>query len=315
MRTFSFFHIARYLLFTLVSFCLFTLCKPKKQEIPPFGDVFLQVVDENKKPVDSATIYLYDSEAAFDLAYQKSLNSIYDGVGSIQTGTIVNGKFNFTELPSNKEYWVLAHDVSGEFMDGPNKTGIAIERDNADAFYYVPSFQNGTKVTAIINLVPAFSLIKFDAGNSSDNTFTKIKIGNLDTNSVPSSYIKVRKGDLPYYIRTNHCVWTGAVNAVGGKVITESLSVCASSLVTFNYASTLSTGERLDVYIGQNRSKPVVTMSNATSGSVILAAGDNYTYYAEKIDNVTGQRKCVWEGYIGTLTNGSSVTITLAKCD
>lgn len=309
MRNRHLLHIA-----SILSLCLLFLlgvkCKPKKQEIPPFGDVHLDVVDENKKPIDSATIYLYNSQAAFDLAAQNAQNGIYNSTGSIATGKIVKGKIVFSDLPSNTEYWVLAHDVAGFFMDGTLKTNFEIDRDNADAYFFVPSFQNGTTVTATIRLVPAYSLIKFQTTNS--DLLTKVKIRNEDLKDdlLSGNYAKVRKGNAPFYVRTNSCVWSGEVQAEAGKVVTANLGNCAYSAHTFQTVAGNFSGPNdfIKIYIGQNRydatQPPIAILSaNELNKLVVLANdGTGYTYYA-----VHSNGKCIWEGQVGTV-------VTLNSC-
>jgi hypothetical protein len=289
-------------------------CKSKKQEIPPFGDIHLQVLDENKVPVDSATIYLYNDKNAFDLAAANAKKGVYNGNGSIAIGKIVSGQIIFPDVPSNTEYWVLAHDTSGVFQG----TTIPIDRDNVDAYYNVPSFQNGTKVTAIVHLVPGFSLVNFSAGTQV--TFTNIHIGDTTYKSLPPYGIKVRKGTLPYFIRSDYCVWTGSVDAVAGKVETEILTSCDYGQVTFSYSpnatSNFSASNRIDVYIGQNKSKPILSLrASNLSKSAELAPGNAYTYYAELVDTVANKKTCVWEGLITpNVTGTSTASVSLSPC-
>jgi len=305
-------HLFRHIAFTCCVSVLLLLgikCKPKKQEIPPFGDVHLDVVDENKQPIDSATIYLYNSKAAFDLAAQNAQKGIYSSTGSIATGKTIDGEIVFPDLPSNREYWVLAHDVKGVFVDGSISTTFPIYRDNADAYFYVPSFQNGTKVSAIIHLVPANALIKFETGNT--DVITKLKIGDGDsTGSLKNKYLPVRKGNIPYYVRTNNCVWSGEVKAEGGKIATANLGNCA--YVTYNFQTVSgnfgSATDFIKIYIGQNRyddtKPPIAILTSGQLNQTVVLANDGvkYTYYA-----VHSNGKCAWEGLVQTV-------VTLNSC-
>jgi hypothetical protein len=294
-------------------------CKSKKQEIPPFIDVHLEVKDANNVPSTGATVYLYNSEEAFQTAYQNSLNLIYNSTGSILTTTIVNGTVDLKGLPSNTEYWILVHDTSEAFVDPKNptfNTGYKIDKDNSEAYYKIDGFQNGTTVLANITLQPVSSLVTF-TNNSGVNSFQKVEVGrDVMNNFASGGYKKVRKGDVSYMARTNECVWTGAVDAVGGEVVSESLVACSAKPVTFQHAFTpaeVSAGMTIRIYIGQNKnnmdSKPLILTALNPSQSIILANDSKvYTYFAE-FEKPTAVNKCVWQGEIVT------PIVTLAACN
>ena len=53
-------------------------CKSKKQELPPFINVGIDVKDEQNKMVENATVFVYNDLKAFETAYQNSLNQSYN---------------------------------------------------------------------------------------------------------------------------------------------------------------------------------------------------------------------------------------------
>ena len=287
-------------------------CKSKKQEIPPFIDVHLEVKDANNVPSTGATAYLYNSQEAFQTAYQNSLNLKYNSTGSILTTTIVNGVVDLKGLPSNTEYWILVHDTSDSFVDPNNPNfkipGYKIDKDNSEAYYKIDGFQNGTTVLANITLQPVTSLIKFDNTKTGIINFARVEVaGDTMKNFASSGYKEVRKGDISYIARTNECVWTGAIDAVGGKVVAESLVACSVKSITFQHTFTpaeVSAGMTIRIYIGQNKnnmdSKPLILTALNPSQAIILANDLKlYTYFAE-FEKPTVAHKCVWQGEIST---------------
>lgn len=278
-------------------------CKSKKQEIPPFIDVHLEVKDANNVPSTGATVYLYNSQEAFQTAYQNSLKLTYNSTGSILTTTITDGKLDLKGLPSNTEYWILVHDTSEVFKDDKgNPVGnYKIDKDNSEAYYKIDGFQNGTTVLANITLQPVTSLIKFDNTKTGIINFARVEVGG-DTmkNFASSGYKEVRKGDISYMARTNECVWTGAIDAVGGKVVAESLVVCNERIVTFRTNNfNLSSSETIKIYAGQNigSARPLAELTSTKSlETIILDRGTGYTYFAEFYTGTT--RRCVYEGPI-----------------
>ena len=283
-------------------------CKSKKQEIPPFIDVHLEVKDANNVPSTGATVYLYNTEDAFQAAYQNSLKLTYNSIGSILTTTISDGKIDLKGLPSNTGYWILVHDTSDFFHEanGAIVSGYKVDKDNSEAYYKIDGFQNGTTVMANITLQPVTSLIKF-ANNSGGVSQVRLNDA-TDPVSIPQNYVKVRKGNIGYQARNTDCVWTGEIDAAGGLALTENLVKCDSKLVTFVAPSNLVDGQIIQIYIGQNASKPMGTLSRSTTSvTLVLALGDNYTYFAES--SIGGSRKCVYEGAI---TNS---VITLDPCN
>ncbi len=298
-----FVHIVRLLCAAIALLWLWGGCKPKKQEIPPFGDVHLQALDENKQPIDTATVFLYNSKDAFDQAVANAKKGVYNGNGSIATGKISNGKISFPDLPSNADYWVLAHDTNGVFLDeNDNPTSYPLVIDNADAYYYIPAFQNGTVVSANITLVPAFSLLKISTDSISDPLSVIDISDSVYSNASVSDPILVRKGTLPYFIRSQSCLWTGSVDAVAGRAVTVKLASCGYDKATFSLDPnliSLGTGKHVDIYIGQNKSKPILILrGNTLSGEVVLATGKQYSYYAEMIDSLANKSTCIWEGLV-----------------
>jgi hypothetical protein len=287
-------------------------CKSKKQEIPPFIDVHLEVKDANNVPSTGATAYLYNSQEAFQTAYQNSLNLKYSSAGSILTTTIVNGVVDLKGLPSNTEYWILVHDTSSSFIDPISKlpiNGYKVDKDNSEAYYKIDGFQNGTTVLANITLQPVSSLIKFD----NNSGVSQVRL-NDDPNlvSIPQQYLKVRKGNIGYQARNTTCVWTGEINAEGGMAVSESLVVCNERIITFRTNGfNLLQGESIKVYVGQNKAS-IQPLAELTFGknteTLILDNGTGYTYFAEFFTGTT--RRCVYEGVIG---NGT-VTVPLDQC-
>jgi hypothetical protein len=292
-------HIVRLLSMAalLWSICITPACKKKKQEIPPFGDVHLQVLDENKQPVDTAIAYLYTSPVAFAKAFNDAQNFVYTGEGSVATVNVINGKVSFTNLPSDMDYWVLAHGTGGTFIDNGLVTTIPIDKDNADAFYFIPKFTNGTQTTAIINLRTVSALIQFN------NAPSTVSVANVNKKSVAVSeisgtgnYIRVRNGgNIPYYIRTNDKVWIGEVNAEVGEIVKADLGIAPNLVATtFSTISSNITGtDNIEIYLGQNRNdtKPIAILTAANLiQTVYLAPGTNYSYFA-----VHSSKKCVWQ--------------------
>lgn len=289
-------------------------CKSKKQEIPPFIDVHLEVKDANDVPSTGATAYLYNSQEAFQTAYQNSLNLKYNSTGSILTTTIVNGVVDLKGLPSNTEYWILVHDTSDSFRDLNGQvvsSQYKVDKDNSEAYYKIDGFQNGTTVLANITLQPVSSLIKFD------NTVAGVSQVRLnddpDLVSIPQNYVKVRKGNIGYQARNDKCVWTGAIEAEGGKAVSENLLACNARTIRFRTNGfNLSQVETIKIYIGQNRAsaQPLAELIfGKNTETLILDEGAGYTYFAEFYTGLT--RKCVYEGLIG----GGDAIVDLAPCN
>lgn len=293
-------------------------CKSKKQEIPPFIDVHLEVKDANNVPSTGATVYLYNTEEAFQTAYQKSLELNYNSTGSILTTTITDGKLDLKGLPSNTEYWILVHDTSDFFIDPNNPAikilGYKVDKDNSEAYYKIDGFQNGTTVLANITLQPVSSLIKFVKAPGLVESINEFRLNDdLSSSPMPTNYTKRRKGTVGYQARTSSCVWTGEIEAVGGKAFDETLVKCDYRTVRFtNTNFTLQLGESIKIYVGQNRAS-IQPLAELTFGknteTLILDNGNGYTYFAEFYTGLT--RKCVYEGLIGA----GNVTIPLAPCN
>ena len=275
-------------------------------------NVNLLVKDEKEQPVATADAYLYTSQKAFDIAYNKSLKGIYDGTGSFLQGKVLNGQLVFSEIPSNQPYWILVHDESRNFQGPDVPDSIKIHRDNTGANYYIDQFQNGTEISAKIKLEAVNALIKIES-TSGTTTFPIMDIGNkYDTSSITlSPYVQVRKGSVPYMVRDNICIWTGAVEAEGGVVTTETLGACDNAAITFTYAGNYTTNSFIRIYLGQNKSAPIAVLDN-TKKSVTIYVGTaaDYTYFAEMVDG----RKCVWEDSIKIIT-GQTTNITLDACN
>ena len=291
-------------MFLIVSLALIGLmvdsCKSKKQEIPPFIDVHLEVKDANNVPSTGATVYLYNTEEAFQAAYQNSLNLKYNSNGSILTTTISGGKLDLKGLPSNTGYWVLVHDTSEYFLEDNKDTILQkIDKDNSEAYYKIDGFQNGTTVLANITLQPVSSLIKFVNAQVATEPITDFRMNDkIEKSAIPTTYTKIRKGTVGYQARNSTCVWTGEIEAIGGKAVAEPLVECLNRKIIFKTQVNLVIGQTIDIYIGQNKSKPIGTLTPQNiSDTIILSRGINYAYFAEfKIGDI---RKCVYEGKIG----------------
>ncbi|MBC7389917.1 MAG: hypothetical protein H7329_11935 [Opitutaceae bacterium] len=292
-------NIGPYILLLAGLSLLHNSCKPKKQEIPPYVSVTLEVKDENKQPVPSAIAYLYNSTEAYAAAYAKSLQGIYDGAGSMLTGYVLNGQLIFPQIPSNQPYWILIHDDSQTFkLDGGDTTNIKIHLDNTGANYFIDKYQNGTNILANIKLEPVNALIKFSSIGAGPFTVDVQNKYPFSSATLPG-YYEVRKGSVPYFVRDNMCIWNGEVNAKGGVLTTEPLGKCSYAGISFEYKGTL-VSDTIFIYLGQNKSTPVaVLLPSKLIDTAYVGTSPYYTYFAE---NKHGQ-KCVWEGRISPVNN------------
>lgn len=287
-------------------------CKNKKQEIPPYVSVTLEVKDENKQPVPSATAYLYSSPEAYAAAYNKSLQGVYDGSGSMLTGYVTNGQLVFPQIPSNQPYWILIHDDSQKFKNEKGGSiDIPIHRDNTGANFYIDKFQNGTDIFANIKLEPVNALVKI-IPSTSNTILNVIDIKNRyeEGKIIPGDYIQVRKGSVPFFARDKICIWTGDVDAVGGILTVKTLESCAQAGIVFKYSGILASDSIL-IFLGQNKSKPVAVLKQSKLlDTVYVGTQPNYTYFAQKSNGI----KCVWEDKISPSGGDSLLTVKLNNC-
>jgi hypothetical protein len=284
---------------------LWQSCKNKTQEIPPTINVSLTVYDETHKVVHGARAYLYNNQSSFQQAVINSQSFTYNANGSFLMDTTNSlGVVNFNNIPSNTEYWVLVHDNSQFFVDNNGGNAITttyrIERDNTDAYYYITGFQNGSIITANVLLAPINSLVQFT--DNTGSTFQKVVLRNHDSTQVFNSakYLNIRKGDFPYFIRDNQCVWTGAVVAIGGQVVHQTLGACSGNFIIFNHTFAASESP-INIYLGQNKALnvstgntvPDLTLTALTPSDTIVLASGSYTYFAQYAG--ANPSKCVWE--------------------
>ncbi len=305
-------HIARYLSLLIAVAVLGPTCKSRIQEIPPVITLSLDVKDENKNLVSEANLYLYNDLKAFEAAYKNSISQIYNSAGSYLTKKVINGHVDIQNLPSNSPYWLLVHNNTTFFIDGVSATIERIDKDNSEAYYTLDGFQNGSEIKATVYIQPVTSLVKI---TTPSGTFPNIVFNNGAPEVLPvTGYKKFRKGTVGYQARSNDCVWTGSIEAEGGKVVSHNLGNCTSLVYTFIPPNDYKPGEIIKIYIGQNKNdtkNPALVLNSAASQSIVLANGRNYTYFAE-----SSTRKCVWEGAVSPsnkLADCQSALITLSS--